>query len=225
MSVVYSTGFVASATEPLDVWSADWREIAVAGIAPDEGLRVESASDQLEIPFSGSIGTPRGGTYRLVAGGAPTADQEVTADVEIVGASRAGIMLRMPTDDANSGYFCALQDDGGATYLRIWRRVAGVETQVATATVSGNTGTLVARATGTNPVALTLTRGSDQVTYSDSDAARLQAGTPGLSGVQEGAATAASAWMDDYSVDNLAAAGSRVASVLQQHHAFTRRFR
>jgi len=208
MAITYSTPFNATVTEALNVWSAaDWRQIYIEEL----GIRVEESTDRLEIPYSGTTSVASVGRYRLIAAGQPTGDQEVSLLlVDIVAQSRWGVMLRMPTDDADSGYLCALHNAYGVLTLKIFRVVVGVLTEIATSTAITPTLplTLVASAIGTNPVALSVTLGATTVTFDDAHADRRQSGTPGVGGHQLGESSGANIYADDYVVDNLASGGT-----------------
>jgi hypothetical protein len=184
---IYATSFVASSNATLDAWEpSNWREIAVTATVPI----VDATLDQYVVAYSGTISEARAGRHRFIGSGAPVGDQSVIFTAEANDAGGLSAMLRMPTNDANAGYEFHYSRDNNR--MEIYRVVAGVRTLLAQGGTPSNPDTFTCSATGTNPVALSMSDGTTTVTYDDSDAARHEVGTPGIYVEQTGFSTATS---------------------------------
>lgn len=205
MAVVFTDLFTVGSDVDLVTHNADYIEIATSGHG---ALRVNAAEDAVENRYSGIYSTPFHATHRWAGSGAPTGSQQVTFNASRVSGngSTTAVMLRMPTANTNNGYVCGL-GNSYANGIAIWRRVAGVDTLLANGGTPASPDTLVAEATGTTTVALSLSDGTTTITYDDSSGSRHEVGTPGIYVRQGSDSTASSAFLYDFVVDDLASGG------------------
>jgi hypothetical protein len=208
MAVVFTDSFTAGTTAGLETYApSSWARIAGSGSSGEVVANASTA--RAEAPYSGSIGVQRWGLYRCVASGMPTGDQEVTLAVN-VSDGRAEVALRTDTGGAATCYLAGSNRGLGNNH-RIVRRVAGVDSVLATGgtAAGGTTYTVRATATGTGAsVALEVfVGGTSTATFSDTSGSRLTSGTPGVLLLHGAAISPTVTWADNYEVDDPNAGG------------------
>lgn len=211
MPIVYSTSFVAETTQSLSTWSSDWFPISTSSFGE---ILVNAVEDAAEIPHSNNFGNARVNTYRLVASGVPTGDQRIDFSASSVQNTTVAVMARMPTDNTNNGYVFGVGNGYSTDQMAIWRRVNGTDTLLQSASIGVWSGSFVVDVVGTNPVQLSMSNGTTQITFADSDAARHQSGTPGMFGRQGSDSTATSGFIYEYSVESFDSPNNRRRIIL-----------
>ena len=201
MSVVFTDSFTVGADTNIDAYPATPDYAYTLGSGTN--LTVNAANDRVQ---KVDTGTDR--LARLIDAAAPTGDQEVTATGFAASGSdnHGGLSVRVKTDGTANGYIGYRFVD--STVSKIYRVTPGPTfTEIASQTNS-STGaqTLVFSATGAGAtVALSWKVGAvAALTFNDTNAARHVSGVPGIYMYGD---TANVPWVDDVSVDNLAAAG------------------
>lgn len=147
---------------------------------------------------------------RYIGPGTTTGDQDVTLDIRIKPYNSGGILLRCdPSTD--TAYLLSIEPPN----VRLYRIVAGVDTLLQSwneglVTSGIVTHTIRGRATGSGAtIALEAQINGGAVrTYSDTDAARLTSGYPGLQGVTDESFTT----IANFIVNDLAAAGPTISA-------------
>ena len=170
-------------------------------------LTVNAANDRVQ-----NTSSTEESAARITDGSVPTGDQEISATCQSEsGTDETGaVVARCATGGTFDCYICYL-DMALANEVNLYRVDAGTYTLLASAdrgiTATGS-GAFRLRATGTTTVALECQiRGTTQITASDSSASRKTSGPPGVFAYN---ATANLVWVDDVSVDDLAAAGGNI---------------
>ena len=201
MSVVFTDSFTVGADANIDAYPATPDYAYTLGSGTN--LTVNAANDRVQ-----KVDTATDRCARIINGAVPTGDQEITATGFAASGTddHGGLAARIKTD-GTSNFYAGYRYLPG-THADIYRVTAGPTfTNIAaqTSTAAGAQ-TLVFKATGAGAtVALSWKVGAEAaLTFNDTNAARHVSGVPGI---YMYGATANVPWVDDVSVDNLAAAG------------------
>ena len=194
MTIVYSSAFDATVDTNLELYG-NWYRVYNGGGAS----KVIAANDNVQGTLNGALNVHA--VISSVIGGIN--DYSITARTRRgTGFETGGLAVRCGVAEGQTFYH--LNTDAGDDMV-LTRYVAAAPTilQTTALTISSNAiMTIAMRVTGTNPVVLTYSIDGNFATYSDSNAARLVTGTPGISMFRNGSPQA-NVWLDDFSVDNL----------------------
>ena len=201
MAIVYSNSFnVAVDTNLLTYGAPDWYAVYNATLGRTQVIAA-SGNVQKTFDFEQSV---HGLVHSLIGG---INDYEVTATIGRTTDLQMGMVVARCGAN-NSQNFYRLGCDG-ADDITLERWIAGVATGLKTTTTTIPTNTtmpVMLRVTGTNPVVLTYSINGVIDTFSDSNAARLTSGPPGIAMQRSGTAQSG-VTLDNFSVLDLGHAG------------------
>lgn len=206
MSIVFTDSFTVGSDTALESYPSAG-DPDYANISGADNLDVNAANDRVQGTTSGADEV-----YRIIDAAVPTGNQKISANCGVTTGYSCGYLgVR-----GSASFNAYLLTRASNTTWELWRIDAGswtLLTSWSVSTTDSTTQAIAIKAEGTGAtVTLTPTiAGSDRTAYNDSAASRKTSGTPCVAVYQT--SVVAGNFVDDVSVDDLAAAGAVEASL------------
>lgn len=200
----------AVADVPLDEYPNSGAPV-FAYLTEGGGATVDDANARVQANGFG-VGTTRA---RYTGVGTTTGDQDVTATVLVKSYNNGGVLMRCSA--VADTCYAAIIEINETNEVRLYRIVAGTPTLISSwdDSLAAGTHTIRGRATGSGAsVELSVQVGAGSIhTFSDTDAARLTSGYPGLMVDTDENYTQLDTWI----VDDLASSGTTLLMKRRRH--------